>query len=168
MGLNPILQDFALIIHPPILYLGYVISILIFAFTLALITEDNFSLNLLQILLKLQKLAFLTLTVGIALGSWWAYRELGWGGYWFWDPVENLALLIWLFSLISLHSNIAILNNKNLLNWFVFANLTTFLVILLSFFVVRSGILVSVHSFADDPYRGVFFCLLSFLRLQLM
>ncbi len=156
MGLNPILQDFALIIHPPILYLGYVISILIFAFTLALITEDNFSVNLLNILLKLQKLAFITLTLGIALGSWWAYRELGWGGYWFWDPVENLALLIWLFSLISLHSNIAILNNKNLLNWFVFANLTTFLVILLSFFVVRSGILVSVHSFADDPYRGVF------------
>ncbi len=160
LGLNPILQDFALIIHPPILYLGYIISIITYAFTIALVKENKFTFANLKTILSLNKLAFVTLTLGIMLGSWWAYRELGWGGYWFWDPVENLALLIWLFSLLSLHSNIAILQNKNLLNWFVFSALTTFLIILLSFFVIRSGILISVHSFADDPYRGVFLLLI--------
>ena len=157
LGLNPVLQDFALIIHPPILYLGYVVVAVIYSYILALrlkpSVKDDWSY-----LYNLLKSSFFFLTLGIILGSWWAYRELGWGGYWFWDPVENLALIIWLFNLMLFHIYLANNYENKFKNWIFYTASSCFLAILASFFMVRSGVLVSVHSFASDPMRGI--CLL--------
>ena len=100
------------------------------------------------------------LTCGIGLGSWWAYYELGWGGFWFWDPVENASLLPWLTASALLHTVIISSKNKSLQNWTIFLSITTFLLSLLGTFLVRSGVLVSVHAFANDPTRGIFILLL--------
>jgi len=160
LGLNPVLQDFALAIHPPILYFGYVMTALFYSYILTLLQTGEFNKANIKKIESLVNLCFIILTLGIGLGSWWAYRELGWGGYWFWDPVENLALLVWLFVTTLLHLVIVNKHNSKLQNWLIFFGLTGFLFVILSFFMVRSGILTSVHSFSADPHRGVFLLLI--------
>jgi cytochrome c-type biogenesis protein CcmF len=168
LGLNPVLQDIALIIHPPILYLGYVILAVIYAYILALKLRAKAKADW-SYLSGLIKSSFFFLTFGIILGSWWAYRELGWGGYWFWDPVENLALIIWLFNLMLLHIYLANQYEYKFNNWIFSIGSSAFVAILASFFMVRSGVLVSVHSFATDPMRGIclLFILLFFIVLTI-
>ncbi len=159
-GLNPLLQDIGLAFHPPLLYVGYAGTALLFAFAIAhaptATQQKEWSNTLRQYTLA----AWSILTLGIALGSWWAYRELGWGGVWFWDPVENVSLLPWLGLLALLHSLHAVQKRHMLHRWTLFLALLSFALALLGFFLVRSGILSSVHSFAADPHRGMFLLLL--------
>ena len=167
--LNPLLQDPLLVIHPPVLFSGYVF----YAITFSLVIAGMFK-GFEQALFKNLKLwagiSWFTLTLGILLGSIWAYYELGWGGYWFWDPVENVALLPWLAGTAFTHS-LVFSRNKILLSWMVFLGISVFLLSILGSFIVRSGILNSVHSFASDPSRGVFllslFALFSFASIAL-
>ena len=156
LGLNPILQDPLLAIHPPFLYFGYVGFSLVFSFTLAGLVTNSFDKSWSQYANFWIILPWSLLTIGIGLGSFWAYYELGWGGYWFWDPVENASLMPWLSATALIHSNIVTLKKDKLHSWTALLAIFTFIMSLLGTFLVRSGILNSVHAFANDPYRGVY------------
>jgi cytochrome c-type biogenesis protein CcmF len=155
-GLNPILQDPGLAFHPPLLYLGYVGFSVTFAFAVAALLEGRVDAAWGRWVRPWALAAWSFLTLGIALGSWWAYYELGWGGYWFWDPVENASLLPWLAGCALLHSAVVVEKRDALKTWTVFLALLAFGLSLLGTFLVRSGVLTSVHAFANDPERGVF------------
>jgi len=160
-GLNPLLQDIGLAIHPPLLYLGYVGYAVTFAFAVAALIEGRVDAAWGRWVRPWSLAAWSFLTMGISIGSWWAYYELGWGGYWFWDPVENASLLPWLAGTALLHSAIVVEKREALKIWTVLLALLAFALSLLGTFLVRSGVLNSVHSFASDPARGVFIlCLL--------
>ncbi len=158
--LNPLLQDPGLIIHPPFLYLGYVGFSIVYSLALAILILNQNKKEFFENLRPWIFISWTFLTCGIGLGSWWAYYELGWGGFWFWDPVENASLLPWLTASALLHTVIISSKNKLLQNWTIFLSITTFLLSLLGTFLVRSGVLVSVHAFANDPTRGIFILLL--------
>ena len=155
-GLNPVLQDPGLAFHPPLLYLGYVGCAVTFAFAVAALIEGRVDAAWGRWVRPWALAAWSFLTLGIALGSWWAYYELGWGGYWFWDPVENASLLPWLAGCALLHSAVVVEKREALKTWTVFLALLAFGLSLLGTFLVRSGVLNSVHAFANDPTRGVF------------
>ncbi len=161
--INPVLQDPALAIHPPMLYLGYVGFVISFSFITAYLLNGNFELQWEQDIKNWSLVAWIFLTIGIALGSWWAYYELGWGGYWFWDPVENVALMPWLAATAFMHSLFASSKSNVLKTWTMFLGILIFALSLFGAFIVRSGIIDSVHSFANDPERGLY--LLSFSGL---
>ena len=164
LGLNPILQDPALAIHPPILYVGYVGSSLIFSATLAAVIENYISKDWAKNIKIWILISWIFLTIGIMVGSIWAYYELGWGGFWFWDPVENVSLMPW-FCLTALLHCILVLEKRELLkSWTIILSIATFTLSMCGTFLVRSGILNSVHTFANDPSRGIFIlCFLFFL-----
>ena len=154
--LNPVLQDFALAIHPPMLYTGYVGLSVAFAFACAAMIEGKLDQVWARWTRPWTTLAWAFLTAGIALGSWWAYYELGWGGFWFWDPVENASFMPWLVSTALIHS-LAVTDKRGLFkSWTLLLAICGFSLSLLGTFLVRSGVLVSVHSFAADPARGIF------------
>jgi cytochrome c-type biogenesis protein CcmF len=155
-GLNPVLQDIGLALHPPMLYLGYVGYAVTFAFAVAALLEGRVDAAWGRWVRPWSLMAWSFLTLGIALGSWWAYYELGWGGYWFWDPVENASLLPWLVGTALLHSAIVVEKRDALKIWTVLLAIMAFAMSLLGTFLVRSGVLNSVHAFANDPTRGVF------------
>ena len=169
LGLNPILQDPALAIHPPILYLGYVGTSIIFSSSLSAMSLNYVSKEWAKHIKVWTLVSWIFLTLGILLGSIWAYYELGWGGFWFWDPVENVSLMPW-FALTTLIHCILVLEKRFLLtSWVIILSITTFTLSMSGTFLVRSGILNSVHTFANDPERGLFilvflFCLI-FLSL---
>lgn len=156
LGLNPILQDIGLALHPPMLYTGYIGFSLIFSFAIAGLLTEKINSTLARHLKKWLLFSWGFLTLGIGLGSWWAYRELGWGGYWFWDPVENISLMPWIAGASLVHC-VKLLEKKNLFkNWTAFLSILSFILCLLGIFLTRSGILTSVHSFAIDAKRGFF------------
>ncbi|MGH7211011.1 MAG: heme lyase CcmF/NrfE family subunit, partial [Acetobacteraceae bacterium] len=155
-GMNPLLQDPGLAFHPPILYAGYVGFAVPFAFAIAALLEGRVDAAWGRWVRPWALGAWCFLTCGIALGSWWAYYELGWGGFWFWDPVENASLMPWLTGTALLHSAIVVEKREALKVWTVLLAIGTFSLSLSGTFMVRSGILNSVHSFANDPTRGVF------------
>ena len=155
-GLNPILQDPGLALHPPTLYVGYVGLSLAFAFAVAGLIEGRIDRAWARHVRPWVSAAWCALTAGIALGSWWAYYELGWGGWWFWDPVENASLMPWLAATALLHSTIVVEQRDKLKSWTVLLAILAFSLSLVGTFIVRSGLLTSVHSFASDPARGVF------------
>ena len=165
LGLNPILQDPALAIHPPILYLGYVGSSIIFSSTLAAISLNYISKEWARHIKQWVLVSWVFLTIGILLGSIWAYYELGWGGFWFWDPVENVSLMPWLALTMLLHCILVLEKRLTLTSWVVVLSISTFTLSMCGTFLVRSGILNSVHTFANDPERGLYiliflFCLI--------
>ncbi len=165
LGLNPILQDPLLAIHPPVLYLGYVSTSIIFSSSLASLIDGNINSNWARYIKQWVFLSWIFLTVGILLGSIWAYYELGWGGFWFWDPVENISLMPWL-SLTALLHCILVLNNRSLLgSWCVILSISTFTLSVCGTFLVRSGILNSVHTFANDPQRGLYILIFLFILI---
>ncbi|WP_375680245.1 MULTISPECIES: heme lyase CcmF/NrfE family subunit [unclassified Bartonella] len=153
-GLNPLLQDIALAIHPPLLYLGYVGFSLCFSFAVAALIMGHVDRIWARGIRPWLLLAWCFLTLGIMVGSYWAYYELGWGGYWFWDPVENVSFMPWLSGTALLHSALVLEKREILKSWTLFLALLTFSLSLMGTFFVRSGLLVSVHSFAVDPARG--------------
>src|SRR5262249_1640111 len=153
-ALNPLLQDVALSIHPPLLYLGYVGFSVVFSLAVAALIEGRMEREWAQLAHPWILAAWSFLSCGIGLGSWWAYRVLGWGGFWFWDPVENASLLPWLAGTALLHSNIVLKKRGMLATWVALLSIITFGLSLLGTFLVRSGVLLSVHSFASDPARG--------------
>ncbi len=155
-GLNPILQDPGLAFHPPFLYLGYVGSSVSFAFAVAALIEGRVDASWGRWVRPWALASWCALTVGIAMGSWWAYYTLGWGGWWFWDPVENASLMPWLVGTALLHSAIVVERREALKTWTVLLAIVTFSLSLVGTFLVRSGVLTSVHSFAVDPERGLF------------
>ena len=155
-GLNPLLQDPGLAFHPPFLYLGYVGFSMAFSFAVAALIEGRVDASWARWVRPWTLAAWTFLTCGITLGSWWAYYELGWGGWWFWDPVENASLLPWLSGTALLHSAIVVEKRDALKGWTVFLAIVTFSLSLLGTFLVRSGVLTSVHAFAVDPERGIF------------
>ncbi|MDC0055265.1 heme lyase CcmF/NrfE family subunit [Pseudomonadota bacterium] len=161
--INPVLQDPALAIHPPMLYLGYVGFVISFSFITAYLLNGDFELKWEHDIRNWSFVAWIFLTIGITLGSWWAYYELGWGGYWFWDPVENVALMPWLAATAFMHSLFAASKSNVLKTWTMFLGILIFALSLFGAFIVRSGIIDSVHSFANDPERGLY--LLSFSGL---
>ena len=176
LGLNPILQDPALAIHPPILYLGYVGCSIIFSSSLSALVNNYVNKNWAIHIKRWALISWIFLTIGILLGSIWAYYELGWGGFWFWDPVENVSLMPWICLTALIHS-LLILEKKNLFtSWILILSFSTFLLSVSGTFLVRSGILNSVHTFANDPERGLFilcflfiltiFCLVIFLKYK--
>ncbi len=159
--LNPLLQDPALAIHPPMLYIGYVGFSVAFAFAVAALLEGRLDEKWARWARPWTTVSWMFLTVGIALGSWWAYYELGWGGWWFWDPVENASFMPWLVGTALIHS-LAVTEKRGLFkSWTLLLAITAFSLSLLGTFLVRSGVLVSVHAFASDPSRGLF--ILTFL-----
>jgi len=154
--LNPLLQDFGLIIHPPMLYMGYVGFAVPFAFAVAAMLAGRLDAAWARWSRPWTNVAWLSLTIGIALGSWWAYYELGWGGWWFWDPVENASFMPWLVGTALMHS-LAVTEKRGAFKaWTVLLAIFAFSLSLLGTFLVRSGVLTSVHAFANDPERGVF------------
>tara|TARA_B100000686_G_scaffold345035_1_gene428822 strand:+ start:23689 stop:25647 length:1959 start_codon:yes stop_codon:yes gene_type:complete len=155
-GFNPILQDFGLAIHPPFLYLGYVGLSVTFSFAIAALLLGRVDSIWVKWVRPWTLIAWVFLTLGIALGSWWAYRELGWGGWWFWDPVENASFMPWLASTALLHSSIVAEKRDALKAWTILLAIVAFSFSLLGTFIVRSGVLISVHSFASDPSRGLY------------
>ncbi len=161
--LNPLLQDFGLIVHPPMLYMGYVGFSVAFAFAIAALLGGQLDSAWARWSRPWTTAAWSLLTLGIALGSWWAYYELGWGGWWFWDPVENSSFLPWLAGSALIHSLAATEKRGCFKNWTVLLAILTFSLSLLGTFLVRSGVLTSVHAFATDPERGVF--ILGFLAV---
>ena len=170
MGLNPILQDPALAIHPPILYLLLGSSI-IFSSVLAATILNYITKEWARLIKKWILLSWIFLTLGILLGSIWAYYELGWGGFWFWDPVENVSLMPWLALTTLLHCILVLEKRSILTSWVIILSIATFTLSMCGTFLVRSGILNSVHTFANDPERGLFiliflFCLI-FLSLYI-
>jgi len=167
LGLNPILQDPALAIHPPILYLGYVGSSIIFSAALAATTQDYVSKIWAKHIKFWILVSWIFLTIGILVGSIWAYYELGWGGFWFWDPVENVSLMPWLCLTALLHSVLVLEKKSSLTSWIVILSIATFILSLSGTFLVRSGILNSVHTFANDPARGVFILVFLFVLIFL-
>ena len=154
--LNPLLQDPGLAFHPPFLYLGYVGLSMAFSFAVAALIEGKVDAAWGRWVRPWTLAAWLFLTVGIALGSWWAYYELGWGGFWFWDPVENASFMPWLLAAALLHSAIVVEKREALKSWTILLAILAFGFSLLGTFIVRSGVLTSVHAFANDPERGVF------------
>jgi len=162
LGLNPILQDPALAIHPPILYLGYVGSSIIFSSTLAAASLNKINKEWAAHIKKWVLLSWIFLTLGILLGSIWAYYELGWGGFWFWDPVENVSLMPWLALTTLLHCLLVLEKRFLLTSWVVILSISTFTLSMCGTFLVRSGILNSVHTFANDPGRGLFILIFLF------
>ncbi len=154
--LNPILQDVALAMHPPLLYVGYVGFSLVFSLAVATLLTGGNAREFARMARPWILIAWTALTLGIGLGSWWAYRELGWGGFWFWDAVENASLLPWLAGTALLHSNMVLQKRGALAAWTILLAIITFGLSLLGTFLVRSGALTSVHSFASDPARGLF------------
>jgi cytochrome c-type biogenesis protein CcmF len=154
--LNPILQDIGLAIHPPMLYLGYVGFSITFAFAIAALIEGEIDAAWARWVRPWAMIAWVFLTAGIAMGSYWAYYELGWGGWWFWDPVENASFLPWLSGTALLHSALVMEKRDALKIWTVLLAILTFSLSLLGTFLVRSGVLTSVHTFASDPARGLF------------
>ena len=154
--LNPLLQDFGMIIHPPMLYMGYVGFSVAFAFAIAALIGGQLDSTWARWSRPWTIAAWAFLTIGIALGSWWAYYELGWGGWWFWDPVENASFMPWLAGTALMHSLAVTEKRKLFKSWTVFLAISAFSLSLLGTFLVRSGVLVSVHSFASDPSRGLF------------
>ncbi len=159
-GFNPILQDFGLAIHPPFLYLGYVGLSVSFSFAVAALFLGKVDTIWVKWVRPWTLIAWIFLTSGIALGSWWAYRELGWGGWWFWDPVENASFMPWLAATALLHSSIVAEKRDTLKAWTILLAIVAFSFSLLGTFIVRSGVLVSVHAFASDPSRGIYILLL--------
>src|SRR6266851_4940682 len=158
-GLNPILQDPGLAFHPPWLYLGYVGFSISFCFAIAALIEGRVDPAWARWVRPWTLAAWCALTIGIAMGSWWAYYTLGWGGWWFWDPVENASFMPWLVGTALLHS--AVVEKRDALKtWTILLAIITFSLSLLGTFLVRSGVLTSVHAFASDPMRGVFILLL--------
>ncbi|MFQ5346700.1 MAG: heme lyase CcmF/NrfE family subunit [Rhodothalassiaceae bacterium] len=155
-GLNPLLQDPGLAFHPPLLYLGYVGFSVAFSFAVAALVEGRVGPAWARWMRPWVLVAWMALTAGIALGSWWAYYELGWGGWWFWDPVENASFMPWLAGTALLHSAIVVEKRDALKRWTILLAILTFSLSLLGTFLVRSGVLTSVHAFAVDPARGVF------------
>ncbi|GHF14391.1 cytochrome c biogenesis protein CcmF [Kordiimonas sediminis] len=155
-GLNPLLQDPGLIFHPPMLYLGYVGLSAAFSFAVAALIEGEVSPAWARWVRPWTLAAWVLLTGGIALGSWWAYYELGWGGWWFWDPVENASFMPWLAATALLHSAIVVEKRDALKSWTILLAIIAFSLSLLGTFIVRSGVVVSVHAFASDPTRGIF------------
>jgi cytochrome c-type biogenesis protein CcmF len=161
--LTPVLQDPGLIFHPPMLYLGYVGFAIAFAFAICALLEGKFNKTWAATLRPWVVLPWAFLSCGIVLGSWWAYRELGWGGWWFWDPVENASLLPWLSATALIHALLVSEKRDVFKGWTLLLALVTFTLSLLGTFLVRSGVLVSVHAFANDPTRGIF--LLAYLAI---
>ena len=161
--LNPLLQDFGLIVHPPMLYMGYVGFAVPFAFAIAALIGGQFDSAWARWSRPWINLAWVFLTIGITLGSWWAYYELGWGGWWFWDPVENASFMPWLVGTALVHSIAATEKRGVFRSWTLLLAIFAFSLSLLGTFLVRSGILTSVHAFATDPERGMF--ILAFLAL---
>ena len=154
--LNPILQDLGLAIHPPLLYVGYVGFSITYAFAIAALIDGRIDAVWARAVRPWTLLAWTFLTLGIAMGSYWAYYELGWGGYWFWDPVENASLMPWLAGTALIHSTVVMEKRDSLKVWTILLAILTFSLSLLGTFLVRSGVLTSVHSFATDPQRGLF------------
>ena len=154
--LNPILQDIGLALHPPTLYVGYVGFGIVFAYAIAGLLLRRIDRDWAKAVQPWILLPWSFLTFGIAAGSWWAYRELGWGGWWFWDPVENVSLLPWLVGTALLHSNMVLERRGQLGGWVVLLAILTFTLSLIGTFIVRSGLITSVHAFASDPTRGMF------------
>ena len=155
-GLNPILQDPALAFHPPFLYAGYVGLSIAFSFAIAALIEGRIDAAWARWVRPWTLAAWICLTLGIAMGSWWAYYELGWGGWWFWDPVENASFMPWLAATALLHSALVMEKREALKVWTILLAILAFSLSLMGTFLVRSGILTSVHAFAVDPRRGVF------------
>ena len=167
MGLNPILQDPALAIHPPILYLGYVGTSIIFSSSLAALVCGIVNKIWAKHIKKWIIISWVFLTIGIMLGSIWAYYELGWGGFWFWDPVENVSLMPW-FCLTALLHTIIVLEKRNIYqSWIIILSIATFSLSMSGTFLVRSGILNSIHTFANDPSRGIFILCFLFVLVLL-
>ncbi len=162
-ALNPLLQDFGLVIHPPMLYMGYVGFSVAFAFAVAALIGGRLDMAWAKWMRPWTNIAWVFLTIGIALGSWWAYYELGWGGWWFWDPVENASFMPWLVGTALIHSLAATEKRGAFKAWTVLLAVSAFSLSLLGTFLVRSGVLTSVHAFANDPERGKF--ILAFLGL---
>lgn len=154
--LNPLLQDPGFLLHPPMLYLGYVGYAVPFAFAMAILMRAQANQLYLTYLKPWAMLSWCCLTLGITLGSWWAYRELGWGGFWFWDPVENASLMPWLAGTALLHALIMSEKQQTFLAWTLFMAITAFALSLIGTFLVRSGVITSVHAFAVDPKRGLY------------
>ncbi|AVT75979.1 c-type cytochrome biogenesis protein CcmF [Rhodopseudomonas palustris] len=154
--LNPVLQDIGLAVHPPMLYLGYVGFSISFSFAAAALMEGRLDAAWARWVRPWTLIAWIFLTLGIAMGSYWAYYELGWGGWWFWDPVENASLMPWLAGTALLHSALVMEKRNALKVWTILLSILTFSLSLLGTFLVRSGVLTSVHAFATDPSRGVF------------
>ena len=165
LGLNPILQDPALAIHPPILYLGYVGSSIIFSSSLAASVLKYISKTWAKHIKVWILISWIFLTLGIMLGSIWAYYELGWGGFWFWDPVENVSLMPWLCLTALLHCILVLEKRSLLTSWTVILSIATFTMSMSGTFLVRSGILNSVHTFANDPERGIFILIFLFILI---
>lgn len=158
--LNPLLQDVGMIIHPPLLYMGYVGMSISFSFAIAALLSGDLDSTWAKWSRPWTAVAWGFLTLGITIGSWWAYSELGWGGWWFWDPVENASFMPWLVATALLHS-LAVAEKRNAFkSWTVFLAIAAFSLSLLGTFLVRSGVIVSVHAFATDPARGVFILIL--------
>ena len=165
LGFNPILQDPALAIHPPFLYIGYVGFSAAFSLAIATLISQTKIANVPwhQYIKIFVMIAWTFLTIGIALGSIWAYYELGWGGWWFWDPVENASFMPWLLGTALIHSLMIVEKTKSLQIWVLLLSILTFLLSVVGTFLVRSGILTSVHTFALDPSRGVY--ILTFMAI---
>ncbi|MDQ5903401.1 MAG: cytochrome c-type biosis protein CcmF [Pseudomonadota bacterium] len=159
--LNPLLQDFGLVIHPPLLYMGYVGFSIAYAFAVAALLSGQLDAAWARWSRPWTTAAWIFLTLGIAMGSWWAYYELGWGGWWFWDPVENASFMPWLVGTALVHSLAVMEKRGSFKNWTVLLAISAFSLSLLGTFLVRSGVLTSVHAFATDPKRGIF--ILAFL-----
>jgi cytochrome c-type biogenesis protein CcmF len=163
--LNPLLQDVGLIIHPPMLYMGYVGFSVAFAFAITALITGNLNASWARWARPWTSVSWAFLTIGITLGSWWAYYELGWGGWWFWDPVENASFMPWLAGTALIHS-LAVTEKRGVFkSWTVLLAIFTFCLSLLGTFLVRSGVLTSVHAFAADPTRGVYILVLLFLMV---
>ncbi|WP_439924857.1 heme lyase CcmF/NrfE family subunit [Nitrobacter sp. JJSN] len=158
--LNPVLQDIGLAVHPPMLYLGYVGFSISFSFAIAALIEGRIDAAWARWVRPWTLMAWIFLTLGIAMGSYWAYYELGWGGWWFWDPVENASLMPWLAGTALLHSSVVMEKRNALRVWTILLAILTFSLSLLGTFLVRSGVLTSVHAFATDPTRGIFILLI--------
>jgi cytochrome c-type biogenesis protein CcmF len=155
-GMNPVLEDPGLAIHPPMLYLGYVGFSIAFSFAVGALVHGRIDAVWARFVRPWTLLAWIFLTLGIAMGSYWAYYELGWGGWWFWDPVENASLMPWLMGTALLHSTVVMEKRDALKVWTILLSILTFSLSLLGTFLVRSGVITSVHSFASDPARGIF------------
>ncbi|WP_112322667.1 heme lyase CcmF/NrfE family subunit [Oceanibium sediminis] len=158
--LNPLLQDPGLAFHPPFLYLGYVGLSMAFSFAIAALIEGKVDPAWARWVRPWTLAAWVFLTIGIGLGSWWAYYELGWGGWWFWDPVENASFMPWLISIALLHSAIVVEKRNTLKSWTILLAILGFSFSLIGTFIVRSGVITSVHAFANDPTRGIFILLI--------
>ena len=163
--LNPILQDVLLVAHPPVLYLGYLGLSIPFSIAVGFLLTNDHKINIVRLIRFWSLVPFIFLTLGILLGSIWAYYELGWGGWWFWDPVENVSLLPWLLNLALIHSVLILERRNSLLNWTILLSIMGFSFSMIGTFIVRSGLITSVHAFANDPSRGLFILLIIFLAI---